>query len=662
MAKVRTPAESSIDPAAVEMLTWAGERGLSTAFSRADTMQPCPIGADSLCCKNCFMGPCRVVKEGQTGVCGATVGTIAARNFARAVAAGSAAHSDHGRDMAFILKAAATGQARDYKIRDPYKLFTMAETLGVPTQGRTVEEIASDVADIAISQFGQQTGEVVYVKRAPAKRQKIWREFGVAPRGIDREVVEVLHRTHIGDDQDPEHIMDAAVRCALSDGWGGSMLASDISDVLFGTPSPLLARANLGVLKQDEVNIIIHGHEPTLSEMILAATGDPELIAYANSKGATGINLAGICCTSNETLVRQGVPSAGNFLHQELAILTGAVEAMVVDVQCIMQALAPLAENFHTEIITTSKKVKITGATHIEFDEHHALETAKEIVRRAIDNFANRGETHIPDISADLVAGFSHEYINYALGGVFRGSFRPLNDAIASGRIRGVVANVGCNNPRVSQDSIHQYLVREFLKNDVLVVETGCGAIASAKQGYSLGESALEYAGPGLREVCEAVGMPPVLHMGSCVDNTRILTVLTQMASEGGLGDDISDIPAVGLAPEWMSEKALAIATYAAASGAYVIMGVTNPVRGSDEVQSLIGDGWREKFGGRLEFVLDPADILQKTLAHIDERRAALKLPAYDPSKWGKSGDERMLHLVQLPFAERQAAMYGEVA
>jgi carbon-monoxide dehydrogenase catalytic subunit len=424
----------------------------------------------------------------------------------------------------------------------------------------------------------------------------------------------------------------------------------------------VVSQANLGVLKDDEVNIIIHGHEPTLSEMILAATGDPELIEYAESQGAKGINLAGICCTSNETLVRQGVASAGNFLHQELAILTGSVEAMVVDVQCIMQALAPLSENFHTEVITTSKKVKISGATHIEFDEHHALDIARQIVRRAIDNFPKRGETHIPDVSSDLVAGFSHEYINYALGGVMRGSFRPLNDAIAAGRIRGVVANVGCNNPRVTQDSMHQYLVEEFLKNDVLVVETGCGAIASAKQGLLLGESALEYAGPGLREVCEAVGMPPVLHMGSCVDNTRILTVLTQMASEGGLGDDISDIPAVGLAPEWMSEKALAIAAYAAASGAYVIMGTTNPLKGSEEVQRLISEGWREKFGGRLEFVIDPEEILQRTLAHIDERRAALKLPEYDASKWGESGDKRMLQLIELPFEERQAALYGEPA
>ena len=657
--KVRTPQERSADPAAHLLLEFAEAAGLSTAFSRADTLAPCPIGADGLCCRNCFMGPCRLVKEGQVGVCGATVDTVVARNFARAVAAGAAAHSDHGRDMAFTLKAAATGQAPDYKIRDPYKLLSIARILGVPTDGRRIEEIASDVADAAIAQFGQQNGQILYAKRAPARRQRIWQELGYIPRGIDREVVEVLHRTHMGDDQDPEHILDAAIRCALADGWGGSMLATDISDVLFGTPSPLVAQMNLGVLKKDQVNIIIHGHEPTLSEMILAAVSDPELIDYARSKGANGINLAGICCTSNETLMRQGVPSAGNFLHQELAILTGAVEAMVVDVQCIMQALVPLAENFHTEIITTSKKVKITGATHIEFDEHHALDTAREIVRRAIDNFPKRGETRIPDVRSTVVAGFSHEYINYALGGVLRGSFRPLNDAVIAGRIRGVVADIGCNNPRTTQDAVHQSVVREFLKNDVLVVETGCGAIASGKRGFMLGEAALEYAGPGLREVCEAVGIPPVLHMGSCVDNSRILTVLSQMVTEGGLGEDISDIPAVGMAPEWMSEKALAIATYAAASGVYVIMGVTSPVAGSETVTRLLSEGWRAKFGGRLEFITDPEEIVRRALAHIDERRAALKLPEYDASKWGKSGDRRILELLQLPFAERQAALYG---
>jgi len=647
--------QPSMDPAACEMLEVAESMGLATAFTRAVANKPCPIGGgeSGICCKNCYMGPCRLTKGGQVGICGATIDTIAARNLARAVAAGTAAHSDHGRDLAFTLKAVAEGEAQGYQIRDVAKLVAVAAKHHIPTKGRSNNEIAGDLADKALAEFGQQRGELSYLSTAPQKRQKIWRDTKVAPRGIDREVVEVLHRTHMGDDQDPEHILESAVRAALADGWGGSMWGSDFSDILFGTPAPKVGTINLGVLKGDEVNILVHGHEPTLSEMIVAAVQDPELLAYAQSKGAKGLNLAGICCTSNEVLMRQGIPSAGNFLHQELAILTGAVEAMVVDVQCIMQALPDLAKHFHTEIITTSPKVKITGATHIEFDEAHAMDIAKQIVRRAIENYPNRGATHIPDFKSDAVPGFSHEYIAYMQGGNYRASFRPLNDAIATGRLRGVAAVVGCNNPNGTQDKAHMDVISELLKNDVLVVTTGCGAIAAGKYGYLLGEAGLDKAGPGLREVCEAIGIPPVLHMGSCVDNSRILTVLTQMATEGGLGDDISDLPAVGLAPEWMSEKALAIATYAAASGAYVIMGVVSPVGFSSEVTRLLSEGWEETFGGKLEFVKDSAEVVKLSLEHIDKKREALKLPPYDPNRHGASGDSPIAAFLSRPAEER---------
>ncbi|TES91705.1 MAG: anaerobic carbon-monoxide dehydrogenase catalytic subunit [Anaerolineales bacterium] len=665
--KQRTPEESSIDPAAQEMLRRADTLELSTAFRRADEMAPCNIGAAGMCCSLCGMGPCRLTKDGSTGVCGATIDTIQARNFIRAIAAGAAAHSDHGRDMAFTLKAVSNGEAEGYVIRDVAKLRTVAEKNGIPIEGRAPEEIANELADLYISYFGQQIGEVDIYKRAPEKRQKLWKELGVIPRGLDREVVEALHRTHMGDDQDAEHILQHAIRPGMADGWGGSMIATDVSDILFGTPAPILGEANLGVLRDDMVNVVVHGHEPTLSEMIVTASQDPEIIEYAKKAGAKGVNLAGICCTANEILMRQGIPAAGNFLHQELSIMTGAVEAMVVDVQCIMQALVSLAENFHTMVITTSPKVKIKGATHIEFDEHKALTIAKEILKTAIDNFKNRGDIHIPQDRETLIPGFSHEYINYMLGGSYRGSFRPLNDAIMSGRIRGVAAVVGCNNPRSQQDYWHIKITKELLKQDVLVVETGCGAIAAAKQGLLLGEAGLDQVGPGLKEICETVGIPPVLHMGSCVDNTRILTVLTQMVEEGGLGDDIDQVPAVGIAPEWMSEKALAIATYCVASGVYVIFGGSSPISGmpdrvsdSDVVANYLVEGWEKLYGGKLEFIPDTDEIIKKTLEHIDKKRADLGLPAYDPSRFGKSGDERMLALEALPVEERQAALYGE--
>ena len=648
----------TIDPAALQMLEIAEEQGISTVFSRAASIAPCPIGADGACCKMCVMGPCRLVGKTTRGVCGATLATVAARNFARMCAAGGSAHSDHGRDLAFTLIGVGEGTTDGYEVKDVAKLHAVAGFMGISIEGREVNEIALDVGNKALEQFGQQTGEIIYTARATEKRQKIWRDLGITPRGIDREVVETLHRTHEGADLDPEHILDQAMRTALGDGWGGSLLATDISDILFGTPAPVQSEANLGVLKDDEVNVVIHGHEPTLSEMIVVAAQDPELIEYAKSKGAKGINLSGICCTSNEILMRHGIPPAGNFLHQELAVITGSVEAMVVDIQCIMQSLGELVQDYHTELITTSRKAKIPGAVHIEFEEDRGLTTAKEIVRRAIDNYENRGKTQIPPQTEGLVAGFSHEYLNYMLGGELRGSFRPLNDAIMQGRIRGAAGVVGCNNAQVTQDEAIMNTVRELIANDVLVVVTGCAAHASAKYGY-LSPEMMENAGAGLKEVCEAIGIPPVIHLGSCVDNSRILTVLTQMATEGGLGEDIDDLPAVGICPEWMCEKALVIGTYFVASGAYVLFGVGSPVAASEEVTQLISEGWEAKVGGKLEFYPDWRDIVAKSLAHIDKKRADLKLADYQPEKFGASGDWRIGEFEALPLEEKISAVYG---
>jgi len=623
----------SIDPTAIEMIEVAESMGLSTVFSRAKTVKACSIGAEGACCKLCGMGPCRFTgpdKETKRGVCGSSLATVAARNFVRQVVAGAAAHSDHGRDAALTLKAVADGEVEGITVRDEVKLAKVAGYMGIDAAGKDVKTLAGLVADKALAQFGQQTGELVYTARAPKKRQELWRKYNVVPRGVDREIVQALHSTAPGTDQEYGHLLDAAVRSALGSGWGGSMLATDLQDILYGTPTPVRSAANLGVLKEDYVNLLIHGHEPMLSNVIVEIASTPEMKKLAESVGAKGINIAGICCTSNEALMRQGVPPAGNMLHQELAVLTGAVEAMVVDVQCIFQGLADVADAFHTLLITTSPKAKMAGdnVLHLEANEHRPTEAATEIVTRAIENFKNRGEVHIPKASEPLVAGFSHEYIRYMLGGKFRSSLRPLNDGVISGRIRGLAAVVGCSNARVPQDLAVTKVVRELLANDVLVVVTGCAAITSGKYGLLTPET-MEFAGPGLKEICETVGIPPVLHLGSCVDNSRILTILSDVVEEGGLGEDISDLPAVGISPEWFSEKALEIATYVVASGGYVIFGgVGSPVGGSATVVEYMKSGWEERYGGKLEFIEQPDDIVNAALDHIDAKRAALKIDA----------------------------------
>jgi carbon-monoxide dehydrogenase catalytic subunit len=625
--------KKSIDPATIQMLKKAQADGCETIFDRAEAMKPCPIGAEGSCCKHCGMGPCRVPapkKKGEEkakrmGLCGATAETISARNFARMVAGGASAHSDHARGVAEVFLAAAKGEVPGFRIQDEQKLYQVAMDFGVEIGDRSIQEIAIDVGHKALGEFGRQEGETLFVKRAPLKRQELWRNLGVVPRGIDREIVELMHRTHIGVDQDYKHILFAAARTSLADGWGGSMISTELQDILFGNPVPVLGQINFGVLKKDEVNVVVHGHEPLLPEIMVGMVQDPEIQKAAKAVGAKGINLAGMCCSANEILMRHGIPVAGNFLQQELAIVTGVVDAMVVDVQCEMQSLAQVAKCYHTKLITTSPKAKIEGAMHVEFVEHDAPNIAKKILMEAIQNFKNRKpNVEIPSNMTDTVVGFSHETINYLLGGVFRASYRPLNDNIINGRIRGIAGVVGCNNARVTHDDPNLTLIKELIKNDVIVLVTGCSAMTAGKAGLLTPEAARQFAGDGLASVCEAVGIPPVLHMGSCVDNSRILMAATAVVKDGGLGDDISDLPAAGAALEWMSEKAISIGQYFVASGVFTVFGTTWPTTGSEEVTKLLFEEFENTLKGKWGFEPDPIKAAKLMIEHIDKKRKAL--------------------------------------
>ncbi len=566
------------DAASQQALEHAASVGMLTAMERYQMQQPqCRFGQEGICCRICNMGPCRVgasAKGERIGVCGATAETVVARNLLRMVAAGTSAHSNHGRDVAHALLLMAQGKAKDYRISDEVKLKRVAAEYGVEIAGKSTQELALALAEKSLAEFGQQHGELSLIARAPEKRRQTWRRLGVMPRGIDLEIVECLDRSTMGVDTDYRSLLLHGVRTSLANGWGGSMLATELQDIMLGSPRPIRAKVNLGVISEDKVNIVVHGHEPILSEMIVEASREPELLQLAREKGAKGIQLSGICCTSNELLMRQGIPSAGQFLQQELAIATGAVEAMVVDVQCLMPSLPTAAKCFHTELITTSPKGRMPGVRHIEFDETRALDIARQIVTAAIEQFPKRDlkKVDIPKQTMDLVAGFTTEYVFELLGGRFRPSYRPLNNGIIEGRLRGVAGVVGCTNPNTQPvEESHVEMVKELIRNDVLVVQTGCSAIACAKEGLLAPEAARQYAGKGLQEICEAVGIPPVLHIGACVDNSRILTACCEMLKEGGLGEDFSDLPVAGAAPEWMSEKAVSIGMYVVASGIYTI-------------------------------------------------------------------------------------------
>ena len=611
----------------LQMLQKVAADGHETAIKRAFDMKPCPIGAESACCKHCFMGPCRLNARdpySRVGVCGATIDTIAARNFARMVASGGAAHTDHGMGMLDVFREVVNGNIKGFQIKDEKKLRSVAASIGIEVDGREVIDVAKDLYKELERTYTQVEGEIPFAKRVPAKTLETWRKHGIVPRGAMREIMEIMHRTHMGVDQDYENIVKQCSRTALADGWGGSMVATEITDILFGTPTPHVAGVNMGFLKEDQVNIIIHGHEPLLFEAMIAATSDPAIIEQAKAAGAKGVNLLGMCCSGAEALGRHGIPHAGNFLSVEPVIATGAVDAMAVDVQCIMQSLATLSECYGTRFFTTNPRCKIEGATHIQFHEHQPEEAPHAIIGMAIERFKNRPARVVIPSRKDMgVHGFSHEYINYMLGGTFRGSYTPLNENIINGRIRGVAGVVGCTNPRVKQDYVHVTLVKELIKNNVLVVQTGCSQIALAKAGLMKPDAAV-LAGDGLREVCETVGMPPVLSLGSCVDNSRILIACAEMVRIGGLGESIADLPVAGCAPEYMSEKAICIGQYFVASGVYTIFGVTFPIVEGTKFHKLLFEDLENQGFGKWGFATDPYEIAHLMIAHIDKKRAAL--------------------------------------
>jgi carbon-monoxide dehydrogenase catalytic subunit len=614
------------------MLEVARKNGIETVWDRLEKQQPqcgyCNLGTS---CRICAMGPCRVDPFGdgpQKGVCGADADIIVARNLARMIVGGASAHSDHGRDILETLHLVGEGKTDTYKVTDAEKLKRIAAEYGVKTDGKSDQEIAKELSWEIMEDYGMRREKLPLAGRAPKIRQEAWEKVGVYPRGIDRENVEMMHRTHMGVDNDWVNILLHGVRTALSDGWGGSMVATELSDTLFGTPTPQKSQMNLGVLKADHVNIILHGHNPMLSEVIVAASQDKELLDLAKKNGAQGINLAGLCCTGNEVLMRKGIPMAGNHLIQELSIMTGAVEVMLVDYQCIMPAITETAKCFHTKVISTFDKAKFPGAEHISFDPSRGMEIGKQIVRTAVENYTNRVKerVNIPVESVPVMAGFSVEAILGALGG----TPQPLIDAIVKGDIRGAVGIVGCNNPKIKQDLGHTELTRRLIENDILVVVTGCAAVADGKAGLMVPEAA-DLAGPGLGGVCKALGIPPVLHMGSCVDNIRILVLAAALANT--LGVDISALPLAGAAPEWYSEKAVSIGTYVVASGIFTVLGIAPPIFGSPNVVKLLTEGLEDVVGATFTVEPDPNRAAVLIRRHIEKKRAGLKLPALDPVK-----------------------------
>ena len=620
-----------MEAATNSLLENAQKVGADTWQQRVKNQTPhCGFGESGTCCRICSMGPCRITKKAPRGICGCDVHGIVGRNYLRFTAGGSATHSDHGREIMHTLH--QTKEGGNYQVKDPDKLIRIAKEWGVETEGKDIYDLAHEMAEIGLLEYGKPFGTQRFLKRAPQHTQDLWKAAGIEPRAIDREVSTAMHMTHMGCSSLPEALIRQALRSGLSDGWGGSMMGTEFSDVMFGTPKPVDTTANIGVMEKDNVNIVVHGHDPSLSEMIVYYANDPEMVAYAKSLGAKGITVSGVCCTSNEVAMRHGIPMAGNFLNQENVVLTGACEAIVVDVQCIFPALGPLSKCFHTKFITTSPIARMPDSEFIQFHAETAGENAKAIVKMAIENFQNRNQdlVNIPNQKQNARVGYSVEAIIKVLDGVANsqvdefGTTKPLLECVTSGVLRGAVAMVGCNNPKVRPDSAHISLMKKMLENDIILIVSGCSAQAAAKAGLMDPVKAKEYCGAGLKRVCELANIPPVLHMGSCVDISRMLILAAQLSKDSGI--PIAQLPVVGCAPEWMSEKAVSIGNYVVATGIETFLGVDPYSKGSSEVTELLqGENGINKWV-EAKFVVDTdiESLGDKMIQCIEDKRAAL--------------------------------------
>ena len=620
-----------MEAATNSLLENAQKVGADTWQQRVKNQTPhCGFGESGTCCRICSMGPCRITKKAPRGICGCDVHGIVGRNYLRFTAGGSATHSDHGREIMHTLH--QTKEGGNYQVKDPDKLIRIAKEWGVETEGKDIYDLAHEMAEIGLLEYGKPFGTQRFLKRAPQHTQDLWKAAGIEPRAIDREVSTAMHMTHMGCSSLPEALIRQALRSGLSDGWGGSMMGTEFSDVMFGTPKPVDTTANIGVMEKDNVNIVVHGHDPSLSEMIVYYANDPEMVAYAKSLGAKGITVSGVCCTSNEVAMRHGIPMAGNFLNQENVVLTGACEAIVVDVQCIFPALGPLSKCFHTKFITTSPIARMPDSEFIQFHAETAGENAKAIVKMAIENFQNRNQdlVNIPNQKQNARVGYSVEAIIKVLDGVANsqvdefGTTKPLLECVTSGVLRGAVAMVGCNNPKVRPDSAHIGLMKKMLENDIILIVSGCSAQAAAKAGLMDPVKAKEYCGDGLKRVCELAGIPPVLHMGSCVDISRMLILAAELSKDSGI--PISQLPVVGCAPEWMSEKAVSIGNYVVATGLETFLGVDPYSKGSEEVTELLQgeDGVNDWVEAKFVVDTDIESLGDKMIACIEAKREAL--------------------------------------
>ncbi len=616
--------EQTPDPAVREMLLHMQDIGCETVFDRFDAQKPqCSFGLAGICCKNCNMGPCKITKKSPRGVCGADVDVVVARNLLRSVAAGIAAHGARGRESMLALKFAAEGKI-DIPIEGENKILTVAKIFGLDTQNNSVKELAGQIADILLEDMSRTMPAPHKTLHAFAAKEriKVWSDLDILPVSPYHEVFESLHRTSTGNDGDWKNIMKQMLRSVVAFAWS-CVLGSSISmDSLFGLPERNTSRVNLGTLEKGYVNIAVHGHSPVLVREIVKLGKTEEFINLAKEKGAYGIKFYGICCSGLSAMYRYGgVIPLSNAIGAELVLGTGAIDLWVADVQDVFPAIMEVAQCFKTTVVTTNDSARLPGAEHYGFDHDHSnldqtTTLAKKILQRGVESFAARRDVpvYIPQYEVEAEVGFSVEYIIKHFGGV-----KPLAEALRNGQILGVVNLVGCNNPRIVYEKAVVELADILIKNNVLILTNGCASFPLLKLGYC-STKALEQTGENLKGFLK--DMPPVWHMGECLDNARASAFFKAVAEASDTA--IKDMPYAFASPEWSNEKGICAALSFRLLGVDSYHCVYAPTQGSENVTDFMQDGTKDILGSRMIVNVNHIELANQIVADLKLQRKTL--------------------------------------
>lgn len=617
------------DPAVRTMLQRMQDLGIETVFDRFDAQKAhCGHGLEGTCCRVCHMGPCTIAPRSPRGVCGADVDVVVARNILRWVAAGVASHGARGREVLLALKAAAEKRI-DLPIKGEAKARAIAKAFGIDSPEKSVHQLAAEIADILLDDLCRTVPgpHRTLQALAPPERLALWTELDILPVGAYHEVFEALHRTGTGTDGDWQNLMRQLQRCGLAFAWNSVLGSSIAMDILYGPPQRDHVSANLGALDPDYVNIAIHGHSPVMPMAIVEVAEEDEITALATAAGAKGIRFFGICCSGLSALYRHGgISPLANAVGAELVLGTGAIDLWVADVQDVYPSIMDVANCFHTRVVTTNDSCRLPGAEHIGFDHQHAnLGEAKGLARRiitlGIKQFPLRKSANVfvPRQQMQAEIGFSVENLAAAFDGLPK-----LLEKLISGEIRGIVNLVGCNNPKVLYEKTIGDVADALLAAGVLILTNGCASFPLLKLGYCTAATR-DKAAPGLRRVLDEHDLPPVLHMGECLDNARASGLFRALSDLAGA--PIKNLPFAFASPEWSNEKGVGASLGFRLLGVPSYHCVSPPIGGSAAVSKFFYEDTQDTLGATMVIRLAPAELAAKLIDDLDQRRRAQGWP-----------------------------------